>query len=137
MLKIPDSALLPVSAVFLKLILVILFNFKFIYAFKANYNRVGIPRISIGSGMYLAGSLINHACDGSMYTIAYGTHVVYRARRPIKKGEQLTDCHVVSLANGSYKQRQDLCKTLYYFTCKYVSFMLCKWLKQNSTCIYF
>lgn len=45
MLKIPRLELLPVSAVFLKLILVILFNRKFIYLFKTNYYRVGGPRI--------------------------------------------------------------------------------------------
>jgi hypothetical protein len=118
LIKIPRSELLPVSAVFLKFILVILFNRRYIYAFKANYDRVGIPRIALGDGMYLASSLINHACDASMYMVAYGTHAVFRARRPIKKGEQLTDCYVMSVANDSYKKRQNLCQVLYKFSCR-------------------
>lgn len=111
------------SAVFLKLILVILFNRKYIYTFKTNYEQIGVPRIAIGDGMYLAGSLINHACDASIYMVAYGTH---GARRPIKKGEHLTDCYVMSVANGSYKERQECCKLLYKFSCKWV---------KNSKCV--
>ena len=117
-LKIPDSALLPVSAVFLKLILVILFNRKYIRVFKTNYHQIGFPRIELGDGMYLAGSLINHACDPSIYQVSYGTHAVYRARRPIMKGEQLADCYVVSAANEGYVARQLSNAEHFRFHCK-------------------
>jgi SET domain len=117
-LKIPDSALLPVAAVFLKLILVMLFNRKYIHVFKTNYYRAGHPRIALGDGMYLAGSLINHACDPSIYQVSYGTHAVYRARRPIETGEQLTDCYIMSAANEGYIARQLNNAQHFRFHCK-------------------
>ena len=95
-----------------------LFNRKFIYAFKTDYDGVCHPRIPLGEVMHLAGSLINHGCDASIYMISYGTHAVYRARRPIQKGEHLTDCYITSAANASYKQRQELSNDLYKFSCK-------------------
>jgi SET domain len=104
--KVPRTVLLPVAAIFLKLTLVILFNRKYVHLFKANYHRIGAPRIGLGDAMYLASSLINHGCDASTYQVSYGSHVVYRARRPIKKGEQLTDCYVISAANGTTRERQ-------------------------------
>ena len=110
--------MLPVSAVFLRLILVLNFNRKFLYAFKASYERIGLPRIALGDVIYLASSLINHGCDASMYHVLYGSHIVFRARRPIKKGEQLTDCYVVSAANAPYRQRQASCSQLYKFKCR-------------------
>jgi SET domain len=118
LLKIPQSELLRVSAVLLKLVLVIIFNRKCIYAFKTNYEQIGISRIPLGEVMYLAVSLINHACDASTYLVSYGSHVVYRARRPIEKGEQLTDCYVMSAANASFRERQKFCKSQYKFICK-------------------
>jgi SET domain len=116
--KIPLSEILPLSAVFLKLILVIYFNHKFLYAFKASYERLRLPRIALGDALYLASSLINHGCDANMYHVLYGTHVVYRARRPINKGEQLTDCYVVSAAKAPYRERQNQCMQLQKFQCK-------------------
>lgn len=118
LLKIPRSELLSVSAVLLKLILVTVFNRKCIYSFKTNYEQIGVARIPLGEVMYLAVSLINHGCDASVYLVSYGSHAVYRARRPMKKGEQLTDCYVMSAANAGYRDRQKCCKSQFKFICK-------------------
>jgi len=51
------------------------------------------PINGIGAALYLASSLINHSCVPNMYLVNYGSTAVYRAMRPIKKGEQLTECY--------------------------------------------
>jgi SET domain len=115
---IAPSELVAVTAVYLKLILVIKFNFKSIFAFKAHYGRLGVPRVALGSVMYLASSLINHACDPTMYQVSYGSHIVYRAKRPVKKGEHLTDCYAASFSRSPYRERQKSCLEQYNFKCK-------------------
>jgi SET domain len=113
------SELLPMSAVILKLVLVILFNRKLIYSHKVNFELAGLAGIEIGEALYLASSLINHACDPNMYLVSYGSHAVYRARRPIEQGEQLTDCYGVSVAMANYEERQAMTNNMYKFLCRY------------------
>jgi hypothetical protein len=116
--KIASSQWLPVAAVFLKLYLVVQFNHRIIDAFKANYNSVSLPRLVLGSGMFLASSLINHGCDATMYQVSYGTTAVFRARRPVGKGEQLTNCYIMPATNVRGKERRETLYNNYKFTCR-------------------
>ncbi|XP_059471210.1 SET and MYND domain-containing protein 4-like isoform X2 [Neocloeon triangulifer] len=104
--KIPDEEMFSVSALFFKLFLILKCNFKPIYYFKTDYTKVGLPRVVVGSGLHLPSNIIRHACDANMIQIGYGSSFVYRARRPIAKGEQLTDCFLTSASNFELPQRQ-------------------------------
>lgn len=44
-----------------------------------------------GAGAYAFLSLLNHSCNPNVVRHSYGTHVVLRALRPIRKGQQLFD----------------------------------------------
>jgi SET domain len=116
--KIPTSQWLPVAAVFLKLHLVVRFNHRIISAYKANYNSVSLPRLTLGSGMFLASSLVNHGCDATMYEVLYGTTAVFRARRPISKGEQLTNCYAMPATNERGTERRKTLYAMHKFTCR-------------------
>lgn len=116
--KIPTSQWLPVAAVFLKLCLVVHFNHKMIDAYKANYYSANLPRLLMGMGMFLASSLVNHGCDATMYQVTYGTTAVFRARRPISKGEQLTYCYLMPATNYRGKERRETLNEMHKFTCR-------------------
>jgi SET domain len=78
--------------ILMKLCLVAEFNIKIINCPKFSYKLcLWSPRtLDWALGLYLASSLVNHSCDANMYEVFYGTSTVFRARRPIIKGEQLT-----------------------------------------------
>jgi hypothetical protein len=117
--KIPISEWLPVAAIFLKLCLVIEFNQLIINYHKATYNpNARLPELNLGTGLFLASSLINHSCDANMYKIFYGTSVVFRARRPISKGEQLTYCYTHPASHYSYADRQRILLNNCKFKCR-------------------
>jgi SET domain len=93
--NIPRSEWLPVAAIIMKLRLVAEFNKKIINypRFSCHSYLVG-KNLRMGSALYLASSLVNHSCDPNMYQVYYGSSAVFRARRPIVKGEQLTCCYM-------------------------------------------
>jgi len=95
--------------------LVVYNNLTTIYA----QNDIGFPRRKMGLSLSLASSLINHSCDPNMYQVNYGSTRVYRARRPIKKGEQLTESYHNKLASDSnYTERQFYIQSLLDFDCR-------------------
>jgi hypothetical protein len=107
-LGIPFSQWLPVAAVFLKLSLVMQFNSTIIKHCSADYRAAdGLLKLDLGLVMFLAGSLVNHGCNPNMNQISYGSSVVFRARRPISKGEQLTCSYVTPAINAKYEERQE------------------------------
>jgi len=105
------------------------FNHRIIDAFKANYNSVSLPRLVLGSGMFLASSLINHGCDATMYQVSYGTTAVFRARRPVSKGEQLTNCYTMPATNYRGKERRETLYNIYKFICRQEFFLSIKFCK--------
>jgi len=116
----PDDWL-PIGAVFLKLSLVIEYNCFVIDCFKANYKAemMGLlPTIKLGEGLFLASSLINHSCDPNLYNVHYGTSAVFRAIRPILKGEEITVCYMKPVVNCGYEERQMALMKNYKFKCR-------------------
>jgi hypothetical protein len=119
-IRVPINQWLPVAAVLMKLDLVILANAKEINCFKANYDvNSRLSKLDVGKSLLLASSLVNHSCDANMYPVWYGTTVVFRARRPISKGEQLTCSYVPPATSFDYERRQDILLQLYKFKCRY------------------
>jgi len=115
---IPSSLWLPVAAIFLKLDLVLCFNNRVIDTFKANFISGTTPLKTRGQGFCLASSLVNHSCDPNMYIITYGTSSVFRARRPISKGEQLTMIYANPATIYTYSARQKQLLQNYMFVCR-------------------
>jgi len=103
---VPHTELLPVAALFLKLNLIAYYNLARLHEVNVSYQKVGLPRTEIGLSLSLASSLINHSCDPNMYQVNYGSTRVYRAKRPIKKGEQLTESYHMLAASDKYFVRQ-------------------------------
>jgi SET domain len=105
-MKIPIKEIVRVAAILLKLFLVIQNNVMSILCFKANYDAE--PKmIFLGNCLNLASSLVNHSCDPNMFQVSYGTTTVFRAKRPIKEGEQLTFSYSMLATTSSYQDRQE------------------------------
>jgi hypothetical protein len=103
----------------MKLCLVSAFNQVVIKCYKAIYDRSArLPTANLGMGLFLASSLVNHSCDANMYHVSYGTSVVFRARRPISKGEQLTYCYSRPAFHYSYEDRQRYFLEFFKFKCR-------------------
>jgi hypothetical protein len=115
-MKIPRSELLPVAAILTKLFLIIQNNALSIFCFKIDYNTETKANL-LGTGLNLASSLVNHSCDPNMHQISYGTTVVFRAVRPISKGEQLTFSYSKLAITSSYDERQEDLYETYKFIC--------------------
>jgi hypothetical protein len=88
--------------------------------FKANCDDadISLSKLELGKGVLLAGSLVNHSCDPNMYQVWYGTTAVYRSRRPIRKGEQLTCKYIKPATRFNYKLRQRILLNVYKFKCR-------------------
>jgi hypothetical protein len=119
-LNIPPADWLPIGAVFLKLHLVIKFNCTNFDFYKANYNAKdrNVPKMLVGFGLFLAFSLMNHSCDANSFHVFYGTSIVIRARRPIKKGEEITFCYGKPATHYSYEERQRGLLKSFKFNCR-------------------
>jgi hypothetical protein len=114
----PDDDWLPIAAVILKLFLIYKYNSLTLECYKANYDAQASPRqMQLGKGLFLASSLISNSCDANTYKVGYGTSVVFRARRPIKKGEQITFCYMAPATEFSYEERQSYYLKEYKFKC--------------------
>jgi len=119
--RIPPDHWMPVGAVFLKLYLVALYNGTSLECFKANYDVEVCPqKMQLGWALSVARCLVNHSCDPNMYQVWYGTSVVFRAKRPIFKGEQLTFCYMKPPSKFNYLERQETYLTFYKFKCRRV-----------------
>jgi hypothetical protein len=116
--KVPNSEIVPVAAVFYKLLRVLKKEYKPIYVIKANYDKIGMPRVVVGYALHSTSSFIKHACDATMFQVNYGSTFVYRARKPIKKGEQLTDCFYQSAMNAPRDVRQKFFMGFFGHPCK-------------------
>jgi hypothetical protein len=113
---IPRCEWLPVAAILMKLCLVAEFNKKVINCPKISYKMCLVAKnVPLGSGLYLASSLLNHSCDPNMYPVFYGTSIVFRARRPIVKGEQLTCSYLEPALPAVYIDRGQRQKALMEF----------------------
>jgi SET domain len=115
-MKIPQSELLPMAAILTKLFLVIQNNLLSIFCYKVNY-KADAKTILHGNSLNLASSLINHSCEPNMYQVSYGTTVVFRAMRPISKGEQLTFSYSKLAITSIYAERQEELYEAYKFMC--------------------
>jgi SET domain len=115
-MSIPTTELLRVAAILLKLFLVIQNNVMAIFGLSANYDAEA-KVIFLGNSMNLASSLVNHSCEPNMYVVSYGTTTVFRAKRPIKKGEQLTYCYLNAAISSSYQERRDDLYESHKFNC--------------------
>lgn len=103
----------------MKLDLVITCNYTVINYLKADYSAdASGSKLGLGLGVSLASSLVNHSCDANMYQVWYGTTVVFRARRPISKGEQLTCSYIKPATSLTYQRRQDILMDIYKFKCR-------------------
>jgi hypothetical protein len=116
-LSIEPDDWLQIGAVLMKLSLVIKFNCTKMYCSKANYNAKAFKAttLHLGQGLFLASSLMNHCLNANTYQVAYGTTTVFRARRPIKKGERITFCF---LESASYEERRKALMEDYKFKCR-------------------
>jgi SET domain len=119
-LDIKPDDWLPIGAVFLKLSLVIKFNCFAVECFNANYNPEAkmLPILKLGPSLFLASSLMNHSCDANLYNVFYGTSVVFRARRPIVKGEEITFSYMKPATIYCLEERQMALLENYKFKCR-------------------
>ena len=70
----------------------------------------------IGSGLYIEPSVLNHSCQPNAATIYFGTTLVLKAIKPIKRGEEITICYVDLEMDRI--ERQKLLKNSFYFECQ-------------------
>jgi hypothetical protein len=114
----PDDWL-PIGAVILQLSLVISCNGFPLECYKANYDADRrLPKMNLGTGLFLASSMMNNGCDANTYQVAYGTSTVFRAVRPIVKGEEITFCYRRAATDFSYEERQMTLSSDYKFKCR-------------------
>jgi hypothetical protein len=114
----PGDDWLPIGAVVLKLLLVLKYNSFPLECYKANYDaEASLPKMQLGGALFLASSLMSHSCDANTYKVSYGTTVVFRARRPIKKGDQITFCYMAPATDFSFEERQSYFLKEYKFKC--------------------
>jgi len=119
-LNIPSSLRLPVAAIFVKLYLVINSNNRNIETLVVDYTKVKrMPKKTLAVSLCLASSLVNHSCDPNMYHISFGTMSVFRARRPVSKGEQLTMCYSYPATIYSLSVRREQLHQDHMFFCRY------------------
>jgi len=109
--------MIPVAAIFLKLICSIS-NVSNFQNFNADYENIFSELLKIGSVLHLGCGLINHSCDPNTYQISYGTTSVFRAKRPVKKGEQLTHSYWSALMEFPRLERQKKILGSFKFECK-------------------
>jgi SET domain len=121
MLNVPLDEYLRVASIMLKINRIVALNSKIMDCYNANEHpaeKLPGPEL-LGNGLFLASSLLNHSCDPNMYQVSYGTSVVFRAARPIMKGDQLTTCYNnMPAIHYSYAVRQDALSSFYKFVCR-------------------
>jgi SET domain len=119
-LNIPLEEWLTIGAVFIKLYLVQYYNCLAMDCYRTDINAETtiLPRMQLGRGLFLASSLVNHSCNANVYQVMYGTSSVFRARRPIKNGEQITFCYSIPATFSSYEERQMTLWNEYKFICR-------------------
>ncbi|KAJ8936173.1 hypothetical protein NQ318_019054, partial [Aromia moschata] len=71
----------------------------------------------VGKVIYAFHSLLNHSCNANSFPVSYGSHIVIRAQRNIKKGEQVTVNYGFSFNNCHKFERQFKLQKHYHFTC--------------------
>jgi SET domain len=105
----------------MKLCLIVDFNKKLINCSRVNYKADFIwQTLALGFGLFLASSLVNHSCDPNTYQAYYGTSTIFRAKRPISKGEQVTCSYLeptLLAARFSRKERQRIIQRYFKFKC--------------------
>jgi SET domain len=115
----PDDWL-PIGAVLLKLVLVHCLNCFPVECYKADYNaETSMPKMLLGKGLFLASSLMNNSCNANTYQVSYGNSIVFRAARPIAKGEEVTVCYRMPATDFSFEERQTTLLKEYKFKCRY------------------
>jgi SET domain len=122
MLDIPLEEYLQVASIFIKILRIVHTKYNIMKQFPAHYNDPG-EEISekqlMGECFFLASDLVNHSCDANMYGVTYGTSKVFRAMRPILKGEQLTTCYNnMPATEYSYDKRQAALLGSFKFKCR-------------------
>jgi hypothetical protein len=117
-LSIEPDDWLQIGAVLMKLSLVIKFNCTKMYCSKANYNAKAFKAttLHLGQGLFLASSLMIQCLNANVYQVSYGTSAVFRARRPIVKGEPITFCFTES---ASYEERRKALWEDYKIKCRF------------------
>jgi hypothetical protein len=70
----------------------------------------------VGRALYLLGSLINHSCDANSAAIAIDRRLAILARKPVKKGDEITIAYG-NRAPTTTRQQYHLLRT-YGFTCR-------------------
>ncbi|XP_048213469.1 histone-lysine N-methyltransferase SMYD3 [Perognathus longimembris pacificus] len=69
----------------------------------------------VGVGLYPSMSLLNHSCDPNCSIVFNGPHLLLRAVRDIKAGEELTICYLDVLMTS--EERREQLRDQYYFEC--------------------
>ncbi|CAH1779756.1 unnamed protein product [Owenia fusiformis] len=75
--------------------------------------------LTLGIGMYVTSSLLNHSCNPSVdRNFVGGDRAVCRAITNIKKGEEITDEYGALFFLQTKEQRQAVLRPQYFFDCK-------------------
>jgi hypothetical protein len=121
MLNVPLDEYLRVASIMVKIYRIVALNGKIMDCYNANEHpaeKLPGPEL-LGIGLFLASSLLNHSCDPNMYRVSFGNSIVFRAARPIMKGDQLTTCYNnMPAIHYSYAVRQDSLSSFYKFVCR-------------------
>ncbi|OXU31151.1 hypothetical protein TSAR_015980 [Trichomalopsis sarcophagae] len=76
------------------------------------------PGVKAGSGLYLAGSLMNHACSPNTFRHFDGLTMITRALEPIKAGDQIFTCYGGGYQYMSRGERKKKMMDEYFFDCQ-------------------
>lgn len=79
-------------------------NFHGIFSGSSNLQTTDESNLqqSIGSGVLLCGSLINHSCSNNVLRICVEGKIAFVVSRPVEKGAQLMDCYKLVDCESSY-----------------------------------
>ncbi|CAL4114106.1 unnamed protein product, partial [Meganyctiphanes norvegica] len=109
-----------IGSLFIRFLLTISFNSYQIIETHVRVKEVSlVSEESVGSGIYIAGSLFNHSCFPSAMIFFYGNVGVFRASRFIPSGTQVCVCYTehYSIEPDRAIRRRNLHKA-YSFICK-------------------
>uniref|UniRef100_A0A1B6MLQ4 Protein-lysine N-methyltransferase SMYD4 n=1 Tax=Graphocephala atropunctata TaxID=36148 RepID=A0A1B6MLQ4_9HEMI len=71
----------------------------------------------IATAIYPSASMMNHSCDQNISNSFINEHLIVRAGKPIKKGEEVFNCYGPHHTRMSRDERQTTLQKQYFFTC--------------------
>ncbi|XP_046664063.1 SET and MYND domain-containing protein 4-like [Homalodisca vitripennis] len=98
-------------------------------ALKENCHKtISETKQRIATAIYPSASMMNHSCDQNISNSFINEHLIVRAIRPIKAGEEVFNCYGPHYTRMNRDERQKMLQNQYFFTCD------CKECSKSDEC---